>query len=281
MSTEWSQPETTLTERIKILRFVGSRAYRVSPHKDGGRSSSTKSYYCQLLYGRIFDIATSILRLTDVEGGAPETDDILDPASIASLTRNLQEACDVFWYLVVERTSQEETEFRQAVWSLHLHAEALKVANTLASEYATLWSVHEAQMGNWQRTLEHNSVFSALSKKEKQRILGGRRPHLRPIENPRREAYMTEAAARAVYKYLSNHTHSHPFGVQTLSPLRWEPTFGRTYLLSACLDIAARELAMATLDYVRRMRRCDGKLPNDELDMLQSFVELPWNVRVS
>lgn len=57
----------------------------------------------------IFHIGTSILRMTDVDGTKPDACSILDPASIAALTRNLLEAHDAFWYFVVERTSADET----------------------------------------------------------------------------------------------------------------------------------------------------------------------------
>lgn len=272
--------ERTLADRVELLRTVGSIAYRVSPRRDGWRSSTLRAYHSQILFGRVFDIGTSILRLCEVSGATPDAKSVLDPASIAALTRNLLEAHDSFWHLVVERTSEEESEFRSGVWNVHYHAEAKRVADVLEPEYSRLWSVHESLLIQAVRLLEENPIFRRLPDGKRRMILRGGRPTLGRVRNPRRSQYLTADAARAFYKYLSNQTHSHPFGVHMAAPARWEPAFGRRYLLASCIDVSAREMALATHDYVRRMRRCDGKLSADELELLEVVPRAPWNVKI-
>ena len=270
------RPGLNLQEQIESLRSVGAVAYEVSPTNRGWQSSSVKPRDSQELFVQVFNIGTSILRLVDTDPAPNTARDVLDPASIGALTRNLMEAGDAFWYLVVDRVSSERARFRQLLWRIHYHREALRVKGVLAAEYSRLWEIHSALGISARMELKENREFSQLSGAMKKSVLRGDRPWTQKPVRPR--SYLSGPDGKAVYKYLSNVTHAHPLGVYVGVPYAVSRALDQSYLVALCLELAVREVAWCTLRYVRRMRRLDGEIPNETLEALENISDAQWPV---
>lgn len=250
-----------LPSLIERLRDVGRIAWSVAPTNRGFVSYTSKAMLAQLLFTRVFESATSLLRLVDSDPLPDTGRDVFDPPAVASLTRNLVEAHDAFWFICVDKVSAAESTLRRAVWRIHYYREYANMLEELKPDGYPFTGMFEAAAGEQHYKLGQNPAFKRLTPKQQRAVFEGRRRFLTEVRNADRARVMKSQEAAAFYRLLSNHTHTTAFATWLTNPNRWPRALDSDYLIAACMIVAASELAMATRSYVRRMRRFDGGRP--------------------
>ena len=172
------------------------------------------------LFKKIVLTTSSILRLLDSRDHRNGLPMLLDIPSIASMTRNLVEAYDVFWYLTVDKISEDESEFRFALSSLHHNVEFLKITENLKLEIDDPTGIWEIARPHSKRWLEGTALFKALHPKQQAELLKGKRPFFLGNRTPAKWKYINQDAMRGLYKFMSNNTHTHPVSINLMIPLK-------------------------------------------------------------
>jgi hypothetical protein len=142
-----------------------------------------------------------------------------DTTSIATLVRAIVEAAHAFHYLAVEEIPEDERRARFILVELHYQAEYCRILAGLgcnADEYAA----ESELVGALKTKLQESTYFQTLPAKRQKNVLRAEGPYFR------NNAMIAEYFGfdcdqfRALYKWLSNYAHNHPFSYIRVSEKR-------------------------------------------------------------
>lgn len=273
------QPLPDLTRPTEDLRLLCGIGLRISRILNGVQGRTDQQYYAQLLFARIVMTAISVLRLVRSEDPDRSASPLLDPASVASLTRNLMEAYDVFFYLGIEKVSREKEEFRSLLWGLCYDTDFDKINARLGLKTRDSMGFRELLSRRTRNELIANPFFQQLSPKQQTDLLRGKKPMYGPTNNAERWKYLDREKVSGLYKYLSNYVHMHPIAVEMSIPLIFRRTLDHDFLLPTCMDATVQHLSLAIIQYVRKLRRYAKQISPEERTWIHAQLQQPSALR--
>jgi len=167
-----------------------------------------------LLFCRIAATSLSLWRLLP-KGDKPVGNQPADIASIASLTRNVIETFNSFFFLCLDNAPEEERKFRRLTTALHYLVEKKLVGESLINSPnvdENLMSC-ELEVEALRRKIEQNSFFKQLDAKRQKSVLTGTRAMYLTRTQIAGKLKLDARFLEGQYKVLSNHTHPFAYGL--------------------------------------------------------------------
>lgn len=142
-----------------------------------------------------------------------------DVSSYATLCRSLVEIYLTLFYVGVENVPAEELEFRRFLWIHHKVVERFKMVSKSLPESPELGQFEQEVVTNRNAIVSHQ--FYARLAKDRQKIVrcGKDCKYLNDDELCIRSG-MSSRYFSAMFKYLSNHTHTSPFALAEMDAQR-------------------------------------------------------------
>jgi hypothetical protein len=239
------------TSDLEQLCLIG---YQISPLAAGHSGRAERGILADRLFTRILLKATSIVRLLRTDSCVPAFPNMIDVASVASLSRNMIEAYDVFFHVAVEKVPEEVQEFRSYLYTLHQTTDHDKIYSSFGRRTPHFGNLEF--MGRFcKMRLEENAFFNSLPAGQQKELLKGKRPFLNLTASPTKKQYSDPHVLRGLYKFMSNSVHSHPLSIQGFRAPQSDDHLSIQHLLDMSIAAAAQHFAFAIDDYSRSRRR--------------------------
>jgi hypothetical protein len=248
-------------ETIQALQKISFCALKISGRTEGRQSPSWHIMMASLAFGRLALNGLSILRLSPGSSlYIPEPFQIWDLPSVSSLSRNLVETYLTLHYFTRTNLSTDELQFRKNVWHYNEANERLKMLQLGVPKSVELPKL-EQDLSQLKSKLEQSSLFNALPKDKRKRILQGEIAKLETKQQLCASAGVSQGYHGSIFKYGSNHTHSSPFSFSQLNNFQAnDPSSRRVF--NTAFDTSTGFIAMGVRDYV--------KLWPDQLSLMDS-----------
>ena len=249
------------TELEKLINL----AVPLSPFVLGFTATSEFSYNAQSTFGKIVANAHSILALIPDEIDGKGVD--IDASGIASLTRDLVEAYDIFFYLCLERVPKHVRAFRTNLFAHHHSCELYKINSALAGSSPSGDSF--VRLG--EQRLKEDPIFQSLSPRQQKSLLSGRSATFQTYGSRPADYPVPEPHASGVYKLLSNPVHSTSLGIlgTVIYNGHTHPLISK--LVFIAVDTAVQYLAHALTGYLRVPPKLRTRLCLEDIDLIRNF----------
>ncbi len=133
-----------------------------------------------------------------------------DFASVATLTRGVIEAYLLFYYLCLEKCSQNEWEGRWRLMNFHDHMSRLKMFSVLKDSDES--EKFERSTEDVKFDLENTSYFKSLTERKRKHFLKGNTAFFLSKDEIVASYGGDVDDFRFCYRFLSNHAHTYPMG---------------------------------------------------------------------
>jgi len=176
---------------------------------EGIKSPTSQHYYAAILFTRICVIAMSINRLSPSPKLIGKENTPWDFSSVSSLTRNLIECYLTFFYLCIDKCSEDEQDARLKLMNLHDHISRTKIFELLQSDEAKRFKENNDEVA---LPLKNNRWFQKLTNKQQIHFLKGNTSFFKKNYEIAKDSGEDISDFKFKYKFLSSHTHSSPMG---------------------------------------------------------------------
>lgn len=169
----------------------------------------------EILLEMITNITGSYLRLLPNSPLYFGKEEHWDIPSIASLTRNIMENFNVYYYLSVEKTEDDERILRLTICELHSEVERLKMYFELEVDQQTIDN-QKKKTDTLRAEIIKNTFFQQMDELKKIDILKGNKAYyLSHKEITRRvKLGIEDKEIDFIYRYTSNFIHTSPFSME-------------------------------------------------------------------
>lgn len=164
---------------------------------------------------KIIDNCFSILKLIPENKYSTENEKYLDVSSVLSLSRNLIETSNIFWYLIGEKNSELEFELRTDILKYHDYISMEIIFNQLLFENESANYLNEKK-NEYKIKIENNPNFQLLDKNSKNLIVNGKKSTILTQFEIAEKRGINLQDFKAYYKLMSVHTHSSPTAITNL-----------------------------------------------------------------
>jgi len=238
-------------------------AVPLSPFVLGWSATTDSARTAQDCFGKIVANAHSVLALIPdkIEGKGID----IDASGIASLTRDLIEAYDIFFYLCLEKVSKQTRAFRTELY-IHHHGSELSKINLALAGSSPSGDIF-VRLG--EDRLRADPIFQSLSPRQQKSLLLGRSATfqayaIRPADYP-----VPEPHASGVYKLLSNSVHSTSLGVMgsVVYNGRAHPFVIKLVLIA--VETSIQYLAHALTGYLRVRPKLRTRLCPEDINLIR------------
>lgn len=221
------------------------------------------------LYTRLTITSLSIIHLLPTNNIFPSKNEFWDFFSVATLARNLIENYHMFYYVGVEKVSDEERDFRLKLLNYHLNNEKYKLYLESNVDKETL-KEFEDNLPNAKGNLKKHPFFISLYRDKASKVLTGKEAmYLTHKEISERINFKTDEFI-PLYRLFSNHTHSSPLAFFTMSNERGrgEENTAEIEYLSMTLDLCIKYLSAAILDMTVLFPSCVNRIDKTKLKIV-------------
>lgn len=185
----------------------------------GHKPANDREFYAERIFGKLVCHGLSLKRLSP----SPEPvsgRELWDISSSYAIARTLIETYEALAYIATEPVSEQEREFRIALWKLHSSERRAEMLRLIGSKHPDVPSANEQVTSLRAAVLDH-PFLSTLSSDLPKKIKRGEAPpyHLARSERDRR-CGIDHDYHTAVTMHLSSHVHTHPFSVYQLFEFR-------------------------------------------------------------
>ena len=253
------------------IQYTTNIALRICAARIDAPPTTWRAFNGSMLFESVVESAQSLSRyLSTPKSGSQYPANL---SGVATLSRALTEAGEVFHYHYLDRMSQDEWELRLAVRSMHEHREELDVRRLLKLEKLDdgtgapfLSHYHASQI------CAASAKFASLSKGAQDDILAGKRAKTSALPSHTRPYNMSESEYKGAYKLLSNCCRFSSLGDRagrTTGPA----VIDTNLALTLCLHLGIHCLAWTIDKYVNRRRALAGLFSRDERRVVGAFAE--------
>lgn len=202
----------TVLDDFIILTEIGCD---LSQHFGGLYVDDEKKTRSTHYLAKTIDNCFSILKLIPENKYSTENHKYLDTSSVLSLSRNLLETSNIFWYLIAEEISEFEFELRLDILKYHDYISMEQIFNQILFENESADYLNQKK-NEYKMKIENNSNFQSLDKNSKNFILSGKKSTLLTQFEIAKKRGIDINDFKAYYKLMSVHTHSSPTAITNL-----------------------------------------------------------------
>ena len=227
------------------------------------------------LFTRIVSSSITFFRILPANRFLIQEPEWWDWASVASLGRNIIETYHAFFYVGIEKISDDEVKFRLDLMQLHRNSEKYRLYKEIGIEDSQLRDFEEGLPLDKQH-LKDNKIFQSLPEKYQSELLKGKTAmHLSHSEIHRRADILSDSF-KPIYRLLSNQVHSTPFASQAQSDERgrgFENDTERYYII-LIIQVVSKILLKSIMSMVRIF---PGKLK--ALPFIKMLIKAKFNLK--
>ncbi|MHB8483392.1 MAG: DUF5677 domain-containing protein [Nitrospiria bacterium] len=198
-------------EEQKMFHSVVSAATVISQGAAGRPSPSSRHYWASVLFTRLCNNGVSLLYMTPRNRLVKVKIDIWNFAAIASLSRNLIDCYLAFYYLCVDKVTDDEWICRWNIFNLHDCSRRRKMLECFGATESEL-KCFDDQTEELRDRLLKNSYFRSLDKKVQKDYLRAKSAYLLTQDDLMKRIGLDIGSFRGLYIFLSSQTHSFPLG---------------------------------------------------------------------
>lgn len=187
-----------------------STATDISTRAAGRPVDSGRLFAASQLFTNLCGRSITLLRLLPQSRLDGARFEMWDTASIAVIVRTIMETSHAFDYLAVEEVADAERDARFRLVELHYLCEYRSILIRFGAKPEDL-SAKTLEIEQLQRELTRNEYFAALPAHARRRAGTGETPFFKTNAEMASRFGFSDDTFRAVYKWISNYAHSHPF----------------------------------------------------------------------
>lgn len=189
--------------------------YDLSMQFQGVYAPTRRLGYSTRFLARIIECCFSILQLIPNSKFAGKKLEYLDFHSVASLLRDLIEACNHGWYLTIEKVDEFDEELRLAIYDYHDMSEMKTFAKQMGF-VKTDFDYIDKELEQHRKIIENNPHFKTLDKHTQKLIVNGKQGTLHTQFQIATRRRIKLDKFKAIYKLLSIQTHTSPSSMRML-----------------------------------------------------------------
>lgn len=202
------------------------------------------------IFAKLALYAVSICRLAPSGlKPAPGGVELWDLSSMCTLVRAIVDAYSALYYIAVDGVGDDEREFRRRLWVFHSEFRRLEMLRLIGSVRSEVQKL-QAEVESLKAQLIADPYYSTLPPKVQSRVRDADLAlHLTNSQIAER-AGVHPQYYKALYRYLSNYTHTYGLSVNQLAAFRaGDPKLLR--LIGTTLSYGSAYLALGIRDFVR------------------------------
>lgn len=249
------------TELEKLVNL----AVPLSPFVLGWSATTDSTRTARDCFGKIVANSHSVLALMsdNIEGKGVD----IDASGIASLTRDLIEAYDIFFYLCLERVPKQVRAFRTELYTHHHARELYKINSALAGSSPS----DDIFVRFGEQRLKEDPIFQSLSPRQQKSLLSGRSATFQTYGSRPADYPVPEPHASGVYKLLSNAVHATSLGIMGTVIYNGHAHPFISKFVFIAVDTAVQYLAHALTAYLRVRPKLRTRLSPEDIDLIRNF----------
>jgi len=162
--------------------------------------------------------------------------ELWDLSSVATLTRSLTETYHTFFYIAIERISDNESNFRQLLWEYHDICQRYRILKKNPKKSPEINKIEQSK-NELRDKLINNTFYKTLSKDLRRKIKEGQKEIYLENREISKRAGINPNFFSMSFTYCSNHVHTSGFSTSHLSSnCNADPNYLNIYSgLMACI----------------------------------------------
>lgn len=257
---------------IKKLRDIENFldfAIDISDRTSGKQNVPLKLARAHQLYIRLTVTCLSFIRLLPKNRFLKTNFDFWDFPSVANIARTFIETYHVFYYIGVDKTTEDEINLRLLIFNYHLNNEKFKLYKEFGASAEDL-KEFETNLPKAKEDLKKHAAFHSIQANRAKGILNGVEFMTLSHKEISQRIELDTKEFTPMYRFLSNQTHSTPFSFFSQSNERGrgvenEPEVN--YIIM-CIDFVTKYLLAAITDMVRLFPDCETTLDKRKLTIV-------------
>lgn len=179
----------------------------------------------------------------------PGQSECWDVSSICVLARALVDAYSALHYVAVDPVAKPERTFRRRLWNFHSELRRLEMLRLIRSKRPEMLEL-QAEVRALEKELTADAYYNSLDSGVRSKARKGDLAlHLTNSQIAERAGIQPEYY-KALYRYLSNYTHTYGLSVAQLALFRsGDP--GSLHLIRVALEYSTAYLALAIRDFTK------------------------------
>lgn len=265
-------------EKLRDIENYLDFAIDISDSTSGKKNVPWKLVRAHQLYIRLTVTCLSFIRLLPQNRYLKTNFDFWDFPSVANIARNFIETYHVFYYIGVDKVTDEVTDFRLLIFNYHLNNEKYKLYKEFGAPIEDL-KEFELKLPKAKGEIKNHKAFSGIEANRAKGILNGTEFMSMTHKEISDKIEFDTKEFRPMYRFLSNQTHSTPFSFFSQSNERGrgienEPEVN--YIVM-CIDFVTKYLLAAMMDIIKLFPDCQVTLDKRKLkivnDRLTDYVK--------
>jgi len=264
-------------EKLRTFEGLSRTAMNLSIATHGRMVTSWQKEYASYIFGKICVTAIAILKLLPKSSfyGAVNNIEFWDISSVCTLVRSLIDTYNIFYYLIIEKIDESESEFRFVLWKLHSESERLKMLRLVNSKRGELYGIQQ-NIEKLKKKIIKNKFYQNLSYNKQKKLKSGKYGIFLTNSQISERAGVNPNYYKAIYKYLSSYVHTYPFSISQIAEFRaGDPKSLR--LLETVIEFATPYISLSIRDFVKIFPDQSGKLSHQVVDTIKNWEYIVGN----
>lgn len=259
-------------QKLENLQNYLDFAIDVSNASGGLKDVEQYKAWSNKFFIRMTVTCLSFIRLLPRNRYFPTKMDFWDLFSGLSLARNFIDTYHLFWYIGVDPVSIEERQLRAHIFYYHLNFEKYKLYKEYNAPQKDLQEF-EDKLPIERKWIEEHQLFNIVvpdKNKRKSILKGNSCKYLTGQEISDRINFQTMEFT-PFYRWFSNHTHSTPFAINSLSEIRGNGNPNEaeiTYIIFA-IDFVTKYLLASIIDTINIFPFVERKIHSLKLKIIK------------
>lgn len=233
-----AMPSRRYLKRIEALDGLVSECIVVSNAYSNIPAPSAKHYYASVLLTAMIGRAVSLLIAAPHSRWANKLVEHWDYATLTGIVRTMLEVRIAFYYLCVEKCSEDEWNCRWNIFNVHDCLSRKKLFDAMNETKDT--ALFETQAEDLRDRLRSNTFFANLAPGQQKNLLTGKTAYLSSLEEIGERAGIDRKDFKLLYVLFSSHVHGLPMSFYRIGEERGRglPTPTEENYTTLCLSFA-------------------------------------------
>ena len=261
------EPSPEYLENVNMIDNIVRECMYVSKSYGGILAPSGRHSYAAIIFTALITRGVSLAILTPYTPWAEKRIEHWDYASVTGIVRTMLELRLAFYYLCVDKCSDDEWYCRWNIFNLHDCVSRIRLFESMEKSQDQVNSFQK-QAEELRERLKSNLYFAALPEKQKKQFLHGQKAYMMPLEIIGELAGIEKSKFRWLYVLFSSHVHGLPMSFYRIGSGAEErgrglPSPTEEGYTSLCLSTAAT-LLVRTRDELHELFSGLVKPPDNE-----------------
>lgn len=256
-------------DKLRDIENYLDFAIDISDRTSGKKNIPWKLVRTHQLYIRLTVTCLSFIRLLPQNKYLKTNFDFWDFPSVANIARNFIETYHVFYYIGVDKITDEETELRLLIFNYHLNNEKYKLFKEFGAS-ADVLNEFELNLPIAKEEIKNHNAYSIIQPSKVKGILNGKEFMVITHKEISEKIEFNTKEFIPMYRFLSNQTHSTPFSFFSQSNERGRGIENETEVeyIVMCIDLVTKYLLASMIDTINIFPDCQATLNKTKLKIV-------------